>query len=138
MLREQELLVVERRIEVLQFTCEQPALEQLLAEPDRERLDVGGKAARGAGEISFDQPLELEERLVVEHDVIDVLERRAGGIEAILDRAAGKALVEFLARKALLLRGGDHAPILDQRGGAVVIEGGDSEQAHVRSAAARS
>ena len=43
---------------------------------------------------------------------------------------ARKALVEFLAREALLLGGGDDAPLVDQGGGAVMIECGYAEQAH--------
>ena len=42
----------------------------------------------------------------------------------------GKARVVLLAREALFLRGGDDLAVLDQGRGAVVVEGGDAQDAH--------
>ena len=42
----------------------------------------------------------------------------------------GKAGVVLLAREALFLRGGDDLAVRDERGGAVVIERRDAEDAH--------
>ncbi len=87
---------------------------------------------RGAKrEIGFEQALELQERLVVEDDVVDVVELDAGlrrGNTAIA--LCGKAGIVLLAREALLLRGRDDLAVLDQRRGAVVIEGRNPEDAH--------
>ena len=42
----------------------------------------------------------------------------------------GKAGSCLLAGEAFLLGGGDDAAVLDQRRGAVVVEGGNAENAH--------
>ena len=46
-------------------------------QPQRHRHAERAKAARREGEIGFEQPLEFQKRLVVEHDVIDVVQRDA-------------------------------------------------------------
>ena len=73
MLGEEELAVpvaVARKL--LQLVVQQPLLEQLFAQPQRDRHPERAKAVRREREIGFQQAFELEERLVVEHDVIDV------------------------------------------------------------------
>ena len=80
---------------------------------------------RREGEIGFEQALELEERLVVEDDESTSLEAMPPSAQAIGDGVCGKAGIVLLAREALLLRGGDDCAIHDERGGAVVVEGGD-------------
>jgi hypothetical protein len=64
--------------------------------------------------------------------VVDVAQTRASFPQAIFDGMTRKAFVEFLAREALLLRRGHDVAILDQRGGAVVVERGDTEEPHDR------
>src|SRR6185503_14504901 len=73
---------------------------------------------------------ELQERLVVEGDVIDVGEPDAALRQAVADGILRKARVVLLAREALLLRGGDDAAVLQQSGGAVVIVGRDPQDSH--------
>ena len=55
-------------------SVEQRLLEQLLAQPQRQRHPERCEAARAIGEIGLEQPLELEKWLVVEDDAVDVLE----------------------------------------------------------------
>ena len=55
-----------------------------------------------------------------------------GLLQAEIDRVAGKAGVVLLAGEPLFLRGGDDAPVVDERRRAVVIEGRDSQDAHRR------
>jgi hypothetical protein len=59
----------------------------------------------------------------------DVAEAAAGLRQAVADRVDRKPGVVLLAREALLLRCGDDAAVLDQRRGAVVIEGGNPQDA---------
>src|SRR5690348_2879501 len=74
MLREEEaLLPVHIRGEGLQLLVQKPLLEQLLSQPERQRHAEGGIAPGREGEIGLQQPLELEEGLVVEGDVVDLL-----------------------------------------------------------------
>ncbi len=85
--------------------------------------------ARRARDVGLEQPLELDERLLVEADVIDLRRRDAGFAQAVLDRLRRKRRVVLLAREALLLRRRDDAAVLDQAGGRIVVVGGDSEDA---------
>ena len=62
---------------------------------------------RRIGEVGLEQPLELDERLVVEDDVVDVVERDLAFAQAILDRVGREVGVVLLAREALFLRGRD-------------------------------
>ena len=71
-LREQELaLPIEVGVERPQLVAQQLLLEQLLLQPERDRHAKGAKALGRKREIGFEQALELEERLVVERDVVD-------------------------------------------------------------------
>ena len=76
MLGEQQLVLpVEVRREFLQLAPQQILLKQLLANPDRDRRRERAEAARREGDVGFEQPLELQERLFVEDDIVDVGER---------------------------------------------------------------
>ena len=113
---------------------DQVLLEQLLLDPDRQGVPERREATRREGEVGLEQALELQERLVVEGDVIDVLGRDSGRLEAIargVDREAG---IVLLAREAFLLRRCDDLSIHHQRRRRVVIEGRQSEYLHVGSA----
>ena len=120
----------QRRVDLLQRLYEQVALKQLLADPQRHRLAERGEAARREGEVGLDQPLELEERLLVEDDLVDRRAVAARGLQAIAQRMRRKPGVVLDAGEALLLRRGDDRPVLDDRSRAVVIERGQPEDAH--------
>ena len=126
-------LPVECRHDPPQLVAQEQLLEQLLLQPDRQRLAEGAKAGRREGEVGLEQALELEEGLVVERDIVDAVDAVADARQAVLDRPAGEAGIVAAAREALLLGSGDDAAILDERRGAVVLEGGDAEDPHRRS-----
>ena len=129
-LAEQQLGAVELRRKLLQFVREQALLEQLFLQPQRDRHLERAEAARRQRDIGLQQPLEFEERLVVEHDVVERVHRGARLRKTRRDGVVREGRVVLLAGEALLLRGGDDAAVLDQRRGAVVIEGGNPEDAH--------
>ena len=84
---QQALLPVEVRLPAsVNLVAQQRLLEQLFLQPQRHRHAERAEAARRKGEIGLEQPLELQERLVVEGDVVDVGQRDAGLVEAIVDR----------------------------------------------------
>src|SRR5258708_24987592 len=115
MLAEQQpLLPVELRILGLERVGEQRLLKELLPQPQWQRHAKRREAARTVGEVGLQQALELDERLVVEHDPVDIPERDAGLAQAIVGRAMRKPGIELLAGEAFLLRGRDHAAILDE------------------------
>src|SRR5438105_1570012 len=104
--------------------------EEFFAKPHRhchaERLE----AARRERQIRLEEPLELEQRFVVERDVIDVVERISRGAQAISDGVLRKSRIVLLARESLFLRGGDNGAVIDKRGSAVVIERGYAQYFH--------
>ena len=116
--------------ELLQLLRQQVFLEQLLAQPQRYRHAKGLESPRCKGVVGFQQALELEERLVVKRDLIHLRKRDAGLGQAIIHCIERKAGVVFLAREALLLRGGDDVAILEQGGRAVMIIGGKAQGIH--------
>ena len=77
--------------------------------------------------ISLEDALELEERLVVEADEVDLVDGDPLGVETERDGVARERRVALHAREPLLLGSGDDGAVLEQAGGAVVIESGDPE-----------
>ena len=91
-----------------------------------------GKASIGAGkgaEQRGENPVELEHRLLVEDDRVELFGLEARLLEAPFDCAQRKAGVVLAAREALLLRGTDGLPVDEQRGGAVVVVRAEAEDA---------
>src|SRR5918912_816608 len=78
-------------------------LEQLLARPYRDGFGERAESARRKGQIGLQQALELEERFVVEDDVIEFLDREAASREAVIDGSGGKIGIVPFAREALFL-----------------------------------
>ncbi len=76
-LAEQEPLAQSKSgVERPELVLQQAFLEQLLPQPQRHRHAEGAEAARREGEIGLEQALELQKRLVVEDDVVDLVEAR--------------------------------------------------------------
>ncbi len=62
--------------------------------------------------------------------MVDLLRLQPALLQAVAKRVRREALIVLLAGEALLLRGGDDASVLDQRGRAVVVEGRNADDAH--------
>lgn len=116
-----------------QFT-EMPAqaalLKKLVLTPDGHRHPERAKAARHGRQVRFDQPLELQQRLVVEHDVIDVPHSATGFAQAIGDGVCRKRGVVLAPGEPLFLSSRDDASIDHQRRRAVVVERRNAENPH--------
>ncbi len=102
---------------------------ELLAHPERHRLQEGAEAAWREVEVRLEEALELQERLVVEGDGVE-----RGGLDAPLLQApesglAREAGVVLLPREALFLRGRDDLAVDDEGGGGVVVVGREAENA---------
>jgi hypothetical protein len=119
--------------DLAQFARQQVLLEELLAQPDRHRHAELAEAARRRRYVGLEEPLELDERLLVEHDRVDLGQRDAALAEAIAHGVRREAGVVLAAREALFLRGRDGRPVHHERGGAVVVVGRDPENAHAGS-----
>jgi hypothetical protein len=99
---------------------------ELLLDPERTGHEERAEAPRGGGEVGLQNPLELEQRLVVEPHELQLAWLDARRAQTILHRARGERRVALLAGEPLLLRRGEDLPVAEQAGGAVVIEGGDA------------
>ncbi len=73
-----------------------PRQEQLLADPERQGLAERAEARRGVGEVGFQEPLELEQGLVVEADPVEVGGGQAGLGQAVVDGLRGEGGSCFL------------------------------------------
>ena len=130
MLAEQQPALVEIFRERPELVTQQVLLKQLFAQPERDRHLEGGEPARRHRDVGFQQPLEFEEWLVVEYDMVEFVGRDAGFGEAIGDRVVRERGVVLAAGETLLLRRRDDPAVFDQRGRAVVVEGGNAEDPH--------
>jgi hypothetical protein len=110
-----------------QGVAQHALLEQLLAQPDRHGEPERAEAARRERQVGLEQALELEERLLVEDDVVDPAEVGAARLEAVAHGALGEAGVVLPAGEALLLRRRGDLAVGDEGGGAVVVERRDAE-----------
>ena len=82
--------------------------KQLRRKPRRHGRREAGEPSWRVGQIGFQQPLELHQRLVVEGDVVDIRHLEAGGVEAVLHRLLRKAGIKLdsSARETAFI--GDH------------------------------
>ena len=103
---------------------------QLGLQPLRHGPKKGEEPAGGNGEVSLEQALELQQWLLVENHRIQITVRDSAGFEAIANRAFRKPLIVLLPRKSFLLSCGHNLPVAHQRGRAVVVEGGNTEDIH--------
>lgn len=103
---------------------------KLLTQPKRDAHKELPKTARGISYISFQQPLEFQERFFIEHDIVEHFGSKSPGPEAIFNRVCGKAAVVFFARKPLFLDSGDYLAVTNKCRGTVVVEGRYSQNIH--------
>ena len=101
--------------------------EELLLDPDRHRLAERPERPRKRRDVRGEHPLELQERLVVEADGVELLGTDAGLAQDVLDGVGGEVRVVLLAREALFLAGGHDGAVLQEGGRGVVVEGADAE-----------
>ena len=100
---------------------------ELLLRPQRHELQERPEAARRVRQVGLQQALELQERLVVEADVVELLGRDAGLVEAVADGVDRERVVVLAAGEPLLLRRRDDVAVDDERRRRVVVEGRDAE-----------
>ena len=104
-----------------------PIRKELFLDPQRPRHAERGETARRDAQVGLKDPLELEERLVIEPHALQIRGLNAGGAETVGHGLRRERRVPLLARETLLLSRGDDLAILQQAGGAVMIEGRETE-----------
>src|ERR1039458_3805339 len=116
--------------ELLQFAADNVLLEQLLSDPDRNCHGERTITLRRECYIGLKQPLELQERLFVEHYIVDLVQSDTAFREAVADCMHWEARVLLLARETFFLRRRHDTAVEKKRGSAVVVKGGDAENSH--------
>src|SRR6266550_5968393 len=109
---------------------QEAAKKKLFVYPERHRLREGCETAWSEADVCLEQPLELEIRFLVKNDEVDVFDLRSRKLQAEGDSRGGKSRVMPSPAEALFLRRCDDPPVLDQRGGAVMIERGNTKDFH--------
>src|SRR5436309_2017356 len=109
-----------------QLLLQSSAHVQFVLQPKRHRHPKTAKTGRRVGEVSFQEPIKLGQRLVVKRDVSQLVRLDAAFLQAISDGAGGKTCIVLFATETLLLRRSDNVPVHNQRGGTVVIKGRDA------------
>ena len=120
-------------VAVLQGLVHLAGQVQLLLQPDRQTRQELAEAPRGVSQIGFQQPLEFEQGLLIEHDVVEFLRGKARGLEAVIDCVQGEAAVVLDSRESLLLSGRDDLAVAHEGRRTVMIEGRDSQDIHIIS-----
>ena len=82
--------------------------QELVAQPQRQRTPVRLNPAWRTRDVRLEQPRELDERLFVKPDEIELAGADTGGAQAVLDRVCRKLGIVLDSCEALLLRGGDN------------------------------
>ena len=100
-----------------------PRQVELLLEPLRHGLDEGFETDRRVAQIGLEQPIELEQGLVVETDIVQIFRRQSGLLQAVLNRILREGMVMLLTRETLFLRRRHDPPIDHQSRCGVVVEG---------------
>ncbi len=102
---------------------------QLLRQPRRHGAEERHPTLGSEGRVGLEDALELQQRLLVKDNCIDVAHGQAAHRQTIAHGIFGKSLIVLLAREALLLRGSQNFAVLHQRRRAV-IESGNAEDIH--------
>jgi len=78
----------------------------------------------------MENTVELQERLFVEGDEIQIGNADPSLLEAIVNGITGEGGIVFFPGESLFLGSGNDLAILDEARGAVVIKGGEPENVH--------
>ena len=100
---------------------------KLQLRPHRHRFLEQGVAVRDIAQPRLEQPIELDERTLVEGDHIEVAGPQTRLSQAECSSVARKARVVLAPGESLFLRRRDDLAIAHQCGGRIVIEGRDPE-----------
>ncbi len=91
-----------------------------------ENLPRPGKGAQGAQQDT----LELDKRLLVKDNIVEILSRDTRRLKTELDRMARETIIVLLAGEALFLSSRNQQAITQQRSRRVVIETRDAQNIH--------
>src|SRR5438477_244349 len=102
---------------------------KLFFHPQRHRFQERPESRRRVVEISFQQPIEFQQRLIVKADIVQLIRGDAGLFETITSGMQREIMIVFDAREALFLSGGDNLAVDHETRGRVMIKRRNAENA---------
>src|SRR5258708_22335312 len=100
---------------------------ELFVDPLRRRLEERGDPDRRESQVGLEQPLEFQQRLFIKNHMVELGCRQPRRVQAVLDRVPRKPGIVLAPREPLLLGRGDNAAVNHERGGGIVIKGGNAQ-----------
>src|SRR5262245_3444290 len=94
-----------------ELLLEQLFQEHLLLDPERHCHHVRSDSSRGKRKLRFQYPIKSQQRLVVEDNILELLERCVSLLKAEPHGVTRKPCIVFLTAESLFLRGGYDLPI---------------------------
>src|SRR5262245_23648658 len=94
---------------------------ELVSQPQRHRHEVGPQPSRGSCGVGLKQSVELDERLLVETNQVEIASLEAGLMQTVLDGARWEAGVVFLAGEPFFLCRGRDLAVFHKTGGRIVV-----------------
>ena len=131
MFREQQLpLPIHVSSQCPQLAAQDPFLKKLLLDPQGHRDGKRTHSPRRKCQVRFQQALELQEWLLVEHHQVQRARPALQLAQTVRGRPRGKRRIVPDTCESFLLRGSHHASVLHQGGGTIVIKSRDPQHAH--------
>ena len=106
-----------------QFVPQNAFQQEFFFEPHRHGREKRFNPSRRESNVGFQEALELDQRLVIEHEILEVPKRNPAFLQAVADRVGWEPGIELFPREALLLSGRHDLTIANQACSAVVIVG---------------
>ena len=94
---------------------------ELLLQPHRHGGEERPEPPGGVGKVGLQQTLELDQRLVVEDDVVEFLQAQSALLQAVLDGEPRETGVVLLAGEPLFLGRGEQFAVAQKRRRAVMV-----------------
>src|SRR5262249_55259651 len=101
------ILLGQGRIARHNLFAKQVSQQQFFLQPHRHGGKKGLQAARRKPNVGFEEPLEFDQRLVIKHNVLKILDSDPSLIQTVLDGTMRKSWIMLLSREPLFLCGRD-------------------------------
>ncbi len=101
-----------------------------LANPERDGHQERAPARRCIGQVTVQNPVKLQERLLIEGNKVQLASLDAAFAQTILHGVFGENRIMFFAGEAFLLRCGNDLAVAHQAGRAVVVKSGEAQDVH--------
>ena len=108
-------------------------LKQLFLQPQRQRVSKRIEATRRKSQVGFQQPVELQERLVVEGDEVQLARLQTADGQTSPDSLQRKGRIVLDAGKTFFLGSGDDTAVNHQGRGSIVVISREPQDAHQNS-----